>query len=187
MKLKHVNNILLVLIIIISGYTALAPFWPSISYEGQSEERKALENKITGDQPIGGDNRLIAPAMGLEAPILEAREDWPHPALNNGIWHKPKSSSPDKGGNTVLTGHRFVYNNPNGVFYHLDKLKVGDNLAVVWDQQKYLYKVRAVKVVKPSQASVEAPTKNNQLTLYTCTPLWVPKDRLVVIANLEES
>lgn len=188
MKLKRVNDVLLILIILIAGYTALAPFWPQIAYEKGAERRKQLGEEIRqNDAKVGGENRLIAPAMGLESPILEAREDWPYPALNNGIWHKPNSSTPDKGSNTVLTGHRFIYNNPNGVFYHLDKLKIDDNLAVVWNQKRYIYKVRAIKIVKPNQTSIEKPTTKDQLTLYTCTPLWIPKDRLVVTATLEEA
>ncbi len=106
-------------------------------------------------------------------------------ALRNGVWHRPNSSSPDKGGNTVFAGHRFTYTNPQGAFYHLDKLRIGDALAVIWDHHFYHYRVSEVRVVGPNETSIEAPTPQPQLTLYTCTPLTLPKDRLVVIAKPE--
>jgi sortase A len=106
--------------------------------------------------------------------------------LDQGIWHWPMSSTPDKGSNTVLLGHRFTYTNPNGVLYHLDKVRVGDNLAVIWSNHKYVYTVQKVQTVVPSMTDVVAPTVNPTLTIYTCTPLWSPHNRLVVTAELEK-
>lgn len=82
----------------------------------------------------------------------------------------------------MLVGHRFTYDG-NGVFYHLDKLKVGDQLAVFWEGKKYQYTVTETKVVPATATEVEDQTQDPQLTLYTCTPLWSAKDRLVVIAK----
>ena len=68
--------------------------------------------------------------MLLDQPILEGRDTYA--VLNHGILRWPASSTPDKGGNTVLIGHRFTYSHPQGVFYYLDKVKVGDKLSVAW-------------------------------------------------------
>ena len=38
-------------------------------------------------------------------------------------------------------------------------------------------------VVTPNQTAIQAPTNDNRLTLYTCTPLWTARNRLVVIAE----
>jgi sortase (surface protein transpeptidase) len=37
--------------------------------------------------------------------------------------------------------------------------------------------------VPPDQTQIEAPTTDARLTIFTCTPLWLPKDRLVVVAE----
>ena len=105
--------------------------------------------------------------------------------LARGIWRWPAGSTPDKGGNTVLVGHRFTYTNPKGVFYALNDVSVGDTIGVVWQGKAYVYVVSATEVVPPSDVRILDPTTIPTLTLYTCTPIWWPKDRLVVIAHLE--
>jgi sortase (surface protein transpeptidase) len=40
--------------------------------------------------------------------------------------------------------------------------------------------------VSAADASIEVPTTDTRLTLYTCTPLWNPQNRLVVIATPKE-
>ncbi len=106
--------------------------------------------------------------------------------LNKGPWLRPQGSTPDKGGNTVIAAHRFTYSDREGDFYHLDKVRPGDEVGLFWKGVKYLYSVQAVKVVGPDAVEIEAPTDQPQLTLYTCTPLWLPKDRLVIIATPQE-
>jgi sortase A len=103
-------------------------------------------------------------------------------SLRLGVWHLPYTSTPDKGGNTVLVGHRFTYAGP-AVFYHLDKVQVGDDVTMQWQNKTYTYTVTEVKVVPPTETSVEANTKDPQLTIYTCTPLWTAKNRLVIVAK----
>jgi sortase A len=105
--------------------------------------------------------------------------------LDKGIWRWPRSSTPDKGGNTVFIGHRFTYTNPRGVFYFLNKIKLSDEIGVFWNNKKYLYKVTSVSQVPPNDTAIEDNTPQPELTLFTCTPLWLPKDRLVIVANLE--
>ena len=140
----------------------------------------APSTKVT--VPTG--ERLVVPAMLLNEPINEGAN---LSALNHGgTWRRPKTSTPDAGGNTVIVAHRYTYTNPRGTFYFLNKIKVGDEIGVFWHGKRYVYRTTSVRTVNPNDTTVEAPTKNAQLTLYTCTPLWLPKDRLVVIAELEK-
>jgi sortase A len=83
-----------------------------------------------------------------------------------------------------LVGHRFTYAGA-AVFYNLDKVKSGDQIIVYWHGKAYEYKVFNISQVSPNKASVEAPTNESILTLYTCTPLLTAKDRLVIQAVLE--
>ena len=121
--------------------------------------------------------------MLLSAPILEGTSTYG--VLAKGIWRWPYGSAPGKGGNTVLIGHRFTYTNPRGVFYFLNKVQVGDEIGITWYNTSYIYRVIKTEVVSPSDVSILKPTTQPTLTLYTCTPLWRPASRLVVIAQQE--
>ena len=192
MKLSRINTLLLIAILIINSYIVLAPLIPKVSFwlaEHTSSQYNKLTKQIdnTASSKVDAtpeDNRLIIPAMLLNTQIAEGKDE---SALRNGPWRRPNSSTPDKGGNTVIVAHRFTYKAPKGSFYFLDKLKPGDKIGVFWHGKKYIYSVKTTEVVAPSSISVEAQTSTAQLTLYTCTPLWAPKDRLVVIANLEKT
>jgi LPXTG-site transpeptidase (sortase) family protein len=187
-RLKHINTLLLVGIILLNSYTILLPFWPNISFWWQSQANnptKTLQQAIhqpPRPQDVAG-TRLVVPAMQLDQTIHEVPSV---KSIRDDIWRRPNTSTPSSGGNTVLVGHRFTYTNPNGVFYHLNKLQKGDEIAVTWQAKRYVYKVREIKVTKANDSVVEAPTNSNQITLYTCTPLWNPTQRLVVVAPLEK-
>lgn len=189
-KLARVNTILLAAIILINGYIILLPLLPKILFWGEqhnAQKMHKLESSVSSPLPKTtsrpSDNRLIVPSMVFDEQI----HDGPTAkTLRQGLWRRPQTSSPDKGGNTVIVGHRLTYSNPRGTLYNLDKVHVGDDIGIWWNSKRYHYKVTETKVVKPDQISIEAPTNDPTLTIYTCTPLWMPKDRLVVVAKLED-
>jgi len=59
----------------------------------------------------------------------------------------------------------------------------GDTFYVYWKGIRYDYKVRETKIVLPSEVSILHNTPNNQVTLFSCTPLFTSEKRLVVIAD----
>jgi LPXTG-site transpeptidase (sortase) family protein len=194
MRRTTLNNLLLVSIIAVNLYIILTPLLPAALFAAGSRggrerqlaaqiARSPAESSPTPVKPQP--NGIIIPSMLLDQPVYDSRDIYA--ALNKGILHLPGSSTPDKGGNTVLLGHRFTYSVPKGVFYYLDKLKVGDELALTWSNKQYRYRVREVRVVLPTETAIQAPTTDAKLTLFTCTPLLWPKDRLVVIAVPEHS
>lgn len=189
MEFKRINNVLLALIIAINGYVIAAPLWPGISYKAQSHsQRPRLQAKLRpamSAPPKPQGNRLVVPAMLLDQPVLEGPVAQQYKVLDRGIWRWPKGSTPDQAGNTVLIGHRFTYTNPRGVFYFLNKVRLGDEIGLWWSGREYLYKVSSIRQVPPSDTAIEDPADQPQLTLFTCTPLWLPKNRLVVVAKLE--
>ena len=188
MKLARFNTLLLIAIILINSFVIVLPFLPALLFQQQKHsphaqqlQKQALPRPAT--QPIAADaQQLIIPSMVFDEQIHDGRDQR---TLRQGLWRLPYTSTPDKGGNTVIAAHRFTYTNPRGTFYHLDKVRVGDPIAVLWHGKKYVYTVTQTLVVPPTQTSIERTTNEPQLTLYTCTPLWNPKDRLVVIAKLE--
>lgn len=192
--LRQANNLLFVAIVCINSYVIFAPLYPTVAYWWQSHHstrRADLTHKIHNAPPSTTTatplpNSIIAPAMFLDAPTYEGPEkDWVK-VLNKGIWRWPGSSTPDKGGNTVFLSHRFGYTGPRGEFYYLDKLQKGDEIAVTWNGTYYIYSVTSTSQVPPTQTSILDNTPDSRITLYTCTPLWHPVNRLVVVATLKE-
>ncbi len=195
MKLSKINSLLLALIILVNLYVIVAPLVPGLLFtvESHSGKRQQLVTSIQRKQPpmitpgaSAKPNQVVIPSMLLDQPILEGTVANQYKTLNKGIWRWPRGSTPDKGGNTVLIGHRFTYTNPRGVFYFLNKVKIGDVLAVFWNNKEYLYKVQAIQTVPLTDTAIENQTAQPELTLFTCTPLWLPKNRLVVVAGLEK-
>lgn len=131
-------------------------------------------------KPIPKENRLVLPTIRLDEEIHEGAN---FSTLKKGLWRRPHTSTPDKGGNTVIVGHRFTYGDPS-VFYHLDKIKQGDRFPLYWQGREYVYQVDTITVVSPLDLEVEKNTAKPMLTLYTCTPLWSAKQRLVIRAGL---
>jgi len=188
-KLSKTNNVLLILIIAVNAYILASPFLPQAVFWVTSHDHKEvtkLQQQVHDPAPKQHQpNRLTVPAMLLNEPIYDGTDTYAE--LNKGIWRWPSGGTPDKVGNTILIGHRFTYTTPRGVFYLLDKVKIGDEIGLVWNDKKYIYKVNETKVVSPTQTNILAPTTKPTLTLYTCTPLWWPKQRLVVTASLEQT
>lgn len=193
LSLRQTNNVLFTLIVVINAYIIVAPTWPQVTYWWQSHHtnrRSQLTQAIHKPAPAGQPhtpNGLIIPAMMLNAPTLEGPEkDWFN-LLKQGIWRWPESSTPNKGGNTVFLAHRFSYTGPHGAFYYLNKLHTGDEIGVIWDNKTYTYRVQSSTEVPPTDTAIENNTPDARITLFTCTPLWHPVNRLVVVATLEKT
>lgn len=187
-RLRWFNHGLTVVVALLALYIMFSPFMPQFTWwlrhdspvhaivPGKS--RVADPAKTPSSAPITGD-QLIIPGLDMREDIHGGNSI---SALRKGVWRLPHTSTPDKGGNTVLVGHRFTYSG-QAVFYHLDKVKQGDHISVTWQGKLYNYEVKVIKVVPPTEVSVEANTKEPMLTIYTCTPLLTAKDRLVIQAT----
>jgi LPXTG-site transpeptidase (sortase) family protein len=195
-NLRRTNNVLLSLIILVNLYVVVAPFTPAVIFWYKQHHTKTQANlnnllhpkQTNNSAPQAApptQNSLVVPSMLLNTPILEGTIRNEYKTLDQGVWRWPEGSTPDKGGNTILIGHRFTYTNPRGVFYELNKISVGDEIGVFWGGKEYLYKTLSVSVVPPSQTSILNQTTQSELTLYTCTPTWNPENRLIVVASLD--
>lgn len=174
---------MLIAIILLNAYVIITPFLPQVTfYAGQvfSEPQKldTPEDRAAISRDL---DHVVIPKINLDEKIWFGDNE---KLINKGVWHIPRSSTPDKGSNTVLAGHRFTYKDP-AVFYHLDKVSPGDPVIMVYDGKLYNYKVTETKIVNPEDVYIEDPSDDKRLTLYTCHPLWSIKQRLVIVANLE--
>jgi len=190
--LRLFNHGLTAVVGLLAIYILVAPFAPQITWwvRHDSPVKGALPHTdVTADLPTSNNATPDSPAIvpngdQLIIPGLDMREtihEGDMRALRLGIWRLPHTSTPDKGGNTVIVGHRFTYAG-QAVFYHLDKVKKDDRIVLTWQGKVYEYKVSNILTVPPTQVSIEANTDDPLLTIYTCT-LWTAKERLVIQAK----
>jgi sortase A len=193
----------LTIIAVISAIIVVYPFLPAIEYySGNIVERpteksfKELpgesikELSITESDEVlsvaldPAINQLIIPKIGVQIPIVEGEDE---SVLNKGAWRLPMTSTPNLGGNTVLTGHRYKYRPPHKeTFYLLDKLIKGDLFQIFWQGEEYNYQVVSSIIVNPDAIEVINPTPQPTVTLITCTPLFSTKQRLIIRGELIE-
>lgn len=119
-----------------------------------------------------GDHTIIIPEIGVNVNIASGDQSM----LKNGAWHRfPERGDPEKGGNFIVSGHRFIMGwtptktKQQSYFYNLDKLEVDDTILIDWNKTRYTYKITKKYTVKPQQVEIEAPSDEAKLTLYTCT------------------
>ncbi len=186
-SLRFFNNFLTIVVAILALYIITAPYLPQFTWWLEHDSPVKTIIAAPGgtpaatlpqiQQPVDGD-RLFISRLQMEETVYGGGIG----SLSKGVWRLPHTSSPDKGGNTVLVGHRFTYSG-QAVFYHLDKVQKDDSITLHWQGKAYEYKVTEIKVVPASELSVENNTEEPQLTIYTCTPLWSVKNRLVIVAK----
>lgn len=188
-NLRHFNNFLSIVVAALALYIILVPYLPDIGWWiGHNTPLKTgnavvvLQTSDDKKETRPKTDKVLIPSINLDKQLYSGPTQRD---LSLGPWLMPRVGAPDKGGNTVIAGHRFTYSGPD-VFYHLDKIKTGDKITIYWQGERYDWEVTHTKVVPATEVSVQQNTKDTRLTLITCTPLLTAKDRLIVIAKLTE-
>ncbi len=187
--LRRINNALSLIVFVLAFYIVLLPLVPNLHYwfnKATYHYPTLVKQNLPsskGSESIPAENTLVIPDIGSQQVVYDGPTSG---TLAKGVWRIPSTSNPTQGSNTVFAGHRFTYTQPEGVFYNLDKVKLGDKIVLYWNQEKYTYKVTNVVIVPPTAVEIQAPTADPMLTLYTCTPLWSASDRLVVQAVFQK-
>ena len=186
-SLRKINRGLLLCCIALNGYVLFAPLWPNLTFAVQTNITKPVKLNAKDDSSLLTLDRtatqLIIPKLQLKESVYEGADE---STLNKGIWRRPHTGKPGENNNTVLVGHRFTYKG-QPPFYHLDKLAMGDRVVIVYEHKIYVYRIQGTQTVSPNESSVEALGSEPKLTIYTCTPLWTAKQRLVYTATLEKT
>lgn len=165
----------------------LSPVLPSIGVDQQ-----ATATKLKTTAPEVSDNRLYMPQVNVDVPIVEIQSgESEESALDRGAIHrKPQNGNPKDGGNFVLAAHRFTLGltpadtRAKSPFYHIDQMKVGDEVYVDYKGTRYAYKVFKAENVAPSAVDIEDRTSSPQLTIYSCTLGGANDGRIVLFAEL---
>src|ERR1700690_574193 len=140
---------------------------------------QSLANLPAPTPSIEQATRIEIPALKLDAPVVQG-DGWEQ--LKKGVGQHIGSSDPGASGNVVLSAHDDVYGE---LFRELDKLQQGDQVMLYTEQRQYLYVVDRIEIVEPTAVEVMASTGAPTVTLISCYPYLVDKQRIVVFARLQ--
>ena len=170
-------------------------YWGKIFHQNNSQktELTTLPNINNSKQPTTtelklGNNRIVINKININVPIV-----WNVPekdfiaSLKNGVAHYQGTAKPGDKGNIFIAGHSSNYWWEQGpysaIFSMINKLDLGDEVIITYNNKAYYYRVQEKFTVKPSQVEVMMPTKEPTLTLMTCTPIGTSLNRLIVRAH----
>lgn len=149
------------------------------------EKRENPEDEITY---IGEDNKQeLAQIVGLlrisKISLEEAvREGSTGSVLSSALGHMEGTALPGEEGNCCIAGHR---NYTFGKYFNrLNEMEIGDIIEIETYDATYMYEVNDIFVVEPTEVSVLDDIKGENLTLITCTPLFIGSHRLIIRATL---
>lgn len=162
---------------------ALESFYYSEDITDDGLVTVSLDEEDNNKKPTSfGSNDILyvvrIPKIDSKEPVKEGTNK---SALAESLGHETGTASPGEVGNCVIAGHRNY--NFGKYFNRLDEVEVGDEIFVDTREETYKYTVSEIKVVDPTDLDILEPTDDEQLTLYTCTPIYIATHRLVIIAK----
>lgn len=155
----------------------------------QALDPVAESNQVVVRDPLLPEGHYLSiPRIGVDTVIWEAESAKYEEALQKGVWRVgdfaiPGLANEEKGLPIILAAHRFGYLDWSqdyrlkNSFYKLPDLEVGDELSIIWDQQRFNYRVSAV------EEGEEIADYSHDLIMYTCKFLVSPV-RIFVYAEL---
>lgn len=146
--------------------------------------------------PIDTNFGIVIPKIKANARVIAdvdpLKEDVYQRALTKGVAHAQGTVLPGETGNMFIFAHSagnwYEANQYNAIFYLLYKLVKGDVINIYYKDKLYVYKVRELKYVGPSEVSyLSAKTDGwKTLTLMTCWPPGTTLKRLIIITDIVE-
>lgn len=124
---------------------------------------------------------LMIPVIDLEVAVREGTD---RTALRDAVGHLTGTAPiGEVNGNCVIAGHR---NYSFGRFFNrLDEVEANDRIVLTnMSGEQYVYRVTEKKVVSPDDTSVLEAAGGGELTLITCTPIYIATHRLIVHCEL---
>ncbi len=137
--------------------------------------------EIEGNDAVTGDMLYILriPSIDSENPVREGTE---RGVLSDSLGHESGTAFAGEEGNCVIAGHRNY--NFGKYFNRLDEVEIDDFIYLDSATETYTYVVTDIQVVDPTDVEILEPIEGKEtLTLYTCTPIYIATQRLVIIAE----
>jgi sortase A len=124
--------------------------------------------------------RIEIPAIRLDAPVVQG-DGWEQ--LKKGVAQHIGTANPGEPGNVVLSAHNDIYGE---LFRALDQLQAGDVVKLYTQQRQYIYVVDRTQIVEPTAVELMTSAGAPTVTLISCYPYLVDKQRIVVFARLQD-
>ena len=117
------------------------------------------------------------PSVGIRGQVVEGTSD---AVLKNYIGKFIGSADPGQSGNFCVAAHNNIYTE---IFRNLYKLEVNSEVRVITKEKEYIYLVKSVNKIQPTQIEVLNENPNlHEITLITCADM--AKTRIVVKGDL---
>lgn len=128
--------------------------------------------------------RLIVPRLNLNSEVVNGTT---LSALKHGPGLYSVAQMPGEGDrNTSIAGHRTGIGTTWNIFYDIDKINIGDELFLAYEDKVYKYLYKETKIVNPDNISVLDNQGYSCLTLTSCHPLGSNTQRIIIHAELRE-
>ncbi len=168
-------------------------YLPIVKEEVVYQVQKKAQVTAQEVQPLDSEFGLVIPKINANAKVIENIDPF-NPeeyqlALSKGIAHAKGTALPGDIGNVFLFSHSSsdfgLATRFNSIFYLLDKLEAGDEVAIYYKNIKYIYVLQKKLFVKPKEISYLSKEANvPTLTLMTCWPPGTSLKRLIAIFTL---
>jgi len=176
---NSVINKIIGLVLLILGFVLLTGYNPFFKAD-TNNPIKINQNLIAQSKNQEVPVRVVIPNIKIDDSVVVAK-------IINGYWELSENTAsygqgsgiPGQKGNIVVFAHA-----REGLFYNLKDVKKGDLVYIFTKDKWYKYSVDQITPVFPNQVETIYPTKNETLTLYTCTGFFDEK-RLIVRAKKE--
>lgn len=181
---SNVNKSLAVICMLIGLYLLISPFVKlPVDASNDFPSGKKIDSIYSNNQQLEDQPNYIEFLNNpdIKTEVLEGQNI--SVIDNGGVWRVPSSSNDPNSSNMVIVGHNFTYGNTYPPFRTLSNSKPGDRMRMVWQNKIYNYEIKKTEVHKPSDIFVEKPTDKPTLTMYTCYPMFMAKERFVVTAE----
>jgi len=151
----------------------------AVTIENEQKHNESKKKEIQ-ENIIPKTNTVLVERLGIIADIAEGEYESDRDYLKT--WRRTHTNTPDRGGNTVIVGHRYE-NQDEYPLFRIDEIREDDTITVYWEGEQYDYKVTKTFEVTHKDVWVEDPSDEDILTLYACD--WSGNNRLVVQAELQ--
>lgn len=167
--------------------------------EGETPRRSKFAQLMWEDgsilSPESQEFGLVIPRIGVNTKVVTgvnaADKSEYLSALSQGVAHAAGSSLPSENGLIYLFGHStdYLWNVPelNAVFYQLKDLESGDLISIIYQGERFDYKVSDNLIVEADDLSILSPVKEEKLVLQTCWPPGTTWKRLLIVAQPVEN
>jgi len=174
---KIVKNLKIVLLLLIFLTSLIGLYFvlsPEVYYEAAKDKRN-IDFEHEDNQKTYAQNKLLIPSIGVNTDIGLSPS-----ALETGGWIEKTNQ---EGSPLVIAIHRFGLNTltpkqkTEQTLYHVDKLHQGDEVYIIWNNEKFEYRITRISTAKNNPS-----IKDSELLIYTCK-FWNSAERVFVLAE----